>query len=326
MKAIQVTRTGPPEVLEYADVECPSPGEGQVLVKVVSASVNYADTMMRRGVYPRMPSLPTIAGLECSGVVESVGKGVTHVRAGQSVVVLDNQCYAEYVVAAAASVTSIPDDLDKDEASAIHGNYMTAYHMLHTVAHVEAGQTVLVYAAAGGVGTAIIQLAKLAGAKVIGLTRSEDKAAFARKQGADHVINYTTEDVSQSVKYFTGNRGADLILNSVAGDTFKRDFEVLAPLGQITWLGFAGGLPQLNLTELLGEHFMGSKGIRAFSIYTIFETYPDLWAQSLKSVIQLLTEKKIRTPIQERIPLSEAARAHRLMESGVVQGKIVLKP
>jgi NADPH2:quinone reductase len=325
MKAIQIKRTGTPEVLEYADVERPSPGAGQVRVKVISASVNYADTMMRRGVYPAMPPLPVILGAECSGVVDSVGEGVTGFQPGQRVALTGTQgCYAEYVVANAEMVFPIPDELDMDVAAVFPAVYLTAYHMLHSMAHVEAGQTVLIYAAAGGMGTALIQLGKLAGLTTVGLTSSARKVQFAKEQGIDHIINYKTENVAARIKQITDGRGVDLILNSVAGDTFSRDFEILAPMGMIIWYGLAAGLPKMNMTERLASGFMNSLGIRTFSVYNIFQK-PELLAQSAQKMIQYLTEGQIKPHIHERIPLAEAARAHELLEGGAVMGKLILK-
>jgi NADPH2:quinone reductase len=176
------------------------------------------------------------------------------------------------------------------------------------------------------VGTAVIQLAKLAGVTVIGLTSTDEKADFARTQGYDHIINYKVEDVVQRVKEITGGKGADIILNSAAGDTFGRDFEMLAPLGQIIWFGMAAGLPEGNLTELLGMGFIRSAGVRTFMLPSIFDLDPTLMARSSEILFNYLADGKIKPHIFERIPLSEAARAHELLESGTVQGKLILKP
>jgi NADPH2:quinone reductase len=326
MKAIQMHKTGAVDVLKYEDVQTPAPGKGQVLVKVVSASVNFADVMVRKGTYPFMPPLPATPGLECSGIVEAVGEGVPRVRPGQPVVLLGEKCYAEYVLADAASVTPITEELDMDEAAAVIVNYATAYHMLHTMGQIQPGQTILIHAAAGGVGTAVIQLAKEAGAKVIGLTSSREKVEYTVKQGIDYIINYRTDNVVKRIMEITYKKGVPLVLNSVAGNTFERDLEVLAPFGNIIWFGFAAGPPEGNLAEQLGAHFGKSVGVRTFVIYTVAQSAPDLMAQSLDRLFTQLAEKKIRPHIHERMPLSEAARAHELLESGAVMGKLILKP
>jgi NADPH2:quinone reductase len=326
MKAIQIHQAGSFNRLKYEDIETPSAGAGQVLVKVVSASVNFADVMIRRGTYPMMPPLPAIPGVDCSGVVEAVGNGVSQFLPGQHVVVLGQGCYADYVVANAGAVMTISDEIDMDEAAAIPVNYLTAYHMLHTMARVRPEERVLVYAAAGGVGTATAQLAKPAGVTCIGLTSSDEKARYAKEQGMAHVINYKSEDVSVRVMEITGGQGANLILNSAAGDTFGRDFELLAPLGQIVWFGMAAGPPEVNFTELLGAGFGKSAGIRTFVLYSIYDLDPQLTAESFVLLFDYLAKGLIKPHIHERLPLSEAARAHELLESGAVKGKLILKP
>ena len=175
MKAIQVHQTGSPDVLKYEDIDKPVPKSGQVLVKVISVSVNWADVMLRKGTYPGMPPLPAVPGIDGAGVVESVGNEVTHVTPGQNVMIFGQKCYAQYTVTRAASVTPIPEGIDIDEAATLPVNYLTAYHMIHTMANIQPAQTILVYAAAGGVGTAVIQLGKLAGATIVGLTSSDEK-------------------------------------------------------------------------------------------------------------------------------------------------------
>ena len=326
MKAIRIHQPGSIDRLKYEDVEPPSPDKDEVLIKVISASVNFADVMTRRGNYPTMPPLPAILGVDCSGIVESVGKKVTGLRPGQPVAAIGRGCYADYMVASPVAVFPISEDIDMDEAAAIPVNYLTAYHMMHTMAAVSKGQTILAYAAAGGVGTAVIQLAKLAGVKVIGLTSSDAKAEFAKSQGYDHIINYKTANVVVRVKEITGGKGVEIILNSVAGDTFGRDLKILAPLGQIIWFGMAAGPPQGNLAEQLGAKFVKSAGIRTFMLPSIFELDPALMARSAEILFKYLADNRIKPHIHERLPLSEAARAHQLLESGRVQGKLILKP
>ena len=326
MKAIRIHQPGSIDRLKYEDVEPPSPDKDGVLIKVISASVNFADVMTRRGTYPTMPPLPAIPGVDCSGIVESVGKKVTGLRPGQPVAAIGRGCYADYMVASPVAVFPISEDIDMDEAAAIPVNYLTAYHMMHTMAAVSKGQTILAYAAAGGVGTAVIQLAKLAGVKVIGLTSSDAKAEFAKSQGYDHIINYKTANVVGRVKEITEGRGVEIILNSVAGDTFKRDFKMLAPLGQIIWFGMAAGSPQGNLAEQLGAKFVKSAGLRTFMLPSIFELDPALMARSAEILFKDLAENRVKPHIYERLPLAEAARAHQMLESGKVQGKLILKP
>ncbi|MEJ2656429.1 MAG: zinc-binding dehydrogenase [Desulfobacterales bacterium] len=326
MKAVQMDKTGSWDVLKYREIETPRPGPSQIRVKTASISVNFADIMLRKGTYLTTPPYPAIPGLECSGTIDAVGENVKDLKAGQPVIVFGPNCYAEYVLAETAQVVPVPEGIDPDDAAALTVNYLTAYHMLHSMAGIEKGQTVLVYAAAGGVGTAVIQLSKPGGFTVIGLTSTDDKQSYAQNQGADHMINYKHEDVTDRIKEITNNFGVDLILNSVAGKTFARDFEVLAPLGQIIWFGFAAGAPKDNLTEIMQNHFSRSVGIRAFVIYSIAQFHPGRMRQSYDVLFRYLKEGTVKPHIQERIPLAEASRAHQLLESGSVTGKLILKP
>jgi NADPH2:quinone reductase len=327
MKAVQVGRTGSVDVLTYVDLDIPKPGAGQVLVRAESISVNFADVMIRRGTYPMMPPLPAIPGFELSGFVETVGEGVTEVQKGERVVALGERCYAEYVLADTGSLISIPDTVDMDAAAAFPVNYLTAYHLLHTMGRVEPRQIVLAHAAAGGVGTAVIQLAKLADVTVIGLTSRDEKARYAKKQGIDHVINYKTENVTQKVKEITDGKGVNLILDSVAGGTFGSNFEMLAPLGQIIWFGSASGSPRVNILDQLKINFGKGVGVRVFHLFfSVARPYPELMRQSIEKMVSYLKKKKVEPHIYERIPLSGAARAHKLLESQTVTGKLILKP
>ncbi|MGD2098402.1 MAG: zinc-binding dehydrogenase [Desulfobacterales bacterium] len=326
MKAIRIHQPGAIDRLKYEEVEPPAPGENEVLIKVISASVNFADVMVRRGDYPMMPPLPAIPGVDCSGIVESVGKKVTRFRPAQPVAVLAQGCYAQYVTASEIAVFPLAKEIDMDDAAAVPVNYLTAFHMLHTMAGVKKGQTILCYAAAGGVGTAVIQLARLAGVKAIGLTSTEKKAEFAKSHGYDHIINYEGEDVLRRVKDISKGKGLEVILNSVAGNTFRRDFKMLAPLGQVIWFGMAAGPPTGNLAEMLGAGFIRSAGIRTFMLPSIFELDPALMASSAQTLFKDLADGRIKPHIHDRLPLSEAARAHQLLESGRVRGKLILKP
>ena len=327
MKGVQIRRTGGPEVLDYVDLETPTPGKGQVLVRTESISINFADVLIRKGLYPMMPPLPAVLGLEASGTIEALGDGVTQFDVGQRVCFISNGCYAEVVLVDAAVLIPIPDMLDSDAAAAFPINYLTAYHMMHTMAKLEKGQTILSYAAVGGVGVAVIQLAKLAGLGVIGLTSSDEKALRARELGIDHIINYKTQNVVEKVKELTNGKGVDLILDSVAGASFPSNFEMLAPLGQVIWYGLAGGPPPANLLEPLTTHFGKGIGVRTFHLrFSIAEPLPEVMAESIQTMVRYLAEKQVNPVIHDRIPLKEAAHAHKLLESQQTIGKLILKP
>ena len=328
MKAIQFTHIGSPDVLEYVDIERPTPGPGEILVKVASSAVNFGDINARRGDLPP-PHFPAIPGLEYSGTIESVGDNVSHLQVGQRVVVqaylhvfeLEHvgKGYAEYAVATADTVIPIPDDIDFDTAAALFCNYLTAYFMLHTQARVQAEETLLLYGAAGGIGTAVIQLAKLAGITVIGLVSSQQRMTYVLDQGAAAAINYRSEDVAQRVLEITAGKGINFIFNSAGGNTLSRDYDLLAPLGQIICFGFAAGAPEADFTALITDfnHFAKGKGIRTSALPS-YDSKPGLWQQANKTIIDYLRAGKIRPHIHKTIPLANAANAHELMEASNV--------
>jgi len=327
LKAIQIRKTGGPAVLEYVDVDAPIPGNGQVIVRTKAISVNYADVMIREGVYPVMPPLPAVLGLEGAGVVEDVGNEVSGIRKGQRVSFIAPGSYAEKVAVDSATVIPLPDEIDFDAAAAFPVIYLTAYHLLHTVGRIRDGGWVLSHAAAGGVGTAVIQLARIAGAHVIGLTSSKEKAARATELGADFVFTYDRQSLVQDVMKASGGKGVDLVLDSVAGPNFSRNFDALAPLGQVVWFGFAGGFPADTLLQSFGKHFVRGVGLRTFHLtYSVAEPYPELIGHSLGTILTYLREKKIAPIIADRVPLAEAASAHQLLESRNTVGKIILQP
>lgn len=323
MTAIQIRTTGSTDVMEVVDLEKPIPGPGEVLVRIESISVNFADTMVRRGIYAPMPMLPTILGMEGSGVVAAIGENVSKMFEELPVAFMGPNCYAQYVVVNERSLIPLPEWVDLDEAAAFPITYLTAYHILHTLARVQIGETVLCYAAAGGVGIALAQLAKLAQLTLIGLTSSDEKAQFASQQGYDHVINYKTENVVARVREITGGKGVNLILNSVAGKSFGIDFKMLAPLGQVIWFGLADGGIDIDITKRLAVNYNRSIGIRTFYLHSVPR---DVMLKSIGILLDLLSKKRIKPCIYERIPLSEAGRAHQLIESGATMGKIILKP
>jgi len=331
MKAIHITEAGGPEVLTLVDIECPLPQKGQALVKVDTISLNFADTLVRRALIPS-PPFPYTSGLECTGVIEQLGEGVSHLKVGESVIVLANETVggacAEYIVSDAdiSSLIPIPSDLDKELAVVLIGNYLPAFHMLHTLAHIKSNQTVLLYGGAGGVGTAVIQLAKLAKLNVIALVSSDERLNFVKQQGVASVINYRSEDVVTRVNEITSNKGVDLILNSAGGNTFERDFELLAPMGEIIWFGFAAGMPDADLTSLFTNHFMASKRFSTSNMFSIHEFTPDVWRATMTTLIDYLSTGKIKPVIHTRLPLSKIRQAHEMIENSEILGKLILKP
>lgn len=327
MKAIIIEQTGGSNVLEYKEIDKPQLSEGQVLVKVAAAPVNFIDTIIREGNMPpgMMPELPFISGVEGSGMV--IDANGTALKIGQKVAYLGPigaSMYAEYTAVDADKLIALDDNVDVLEAGAMPVTYFTAYHMLHNVVRVEEGKFALVYASTGGVGTALIQLAKAAGLKVIALDRKDEKVEQALKLGADYALNSTGEWV-EKVKEITGGKGVNYIFNPVAGDTAVQDLEVLATLGHIVVFGFLAGAGETNLQAEAIKHFSKAPTITYSEIYATYFSNFDLVKTSLENVYQILAEGKLK-PVYSTMPLSEASQAHDKIESGKVMGKLLLTP
>lgn len=325
--AINITQTGGPEVLRRSDISVPKPAEGEVLVRNRAAAVNFIDTIIRRGEMPAgmMPDLPHIPGVEGAGVVEAVGAGVSSIRAGDRVAwmgPIGAGGYAAHSRVAAPYVTPIVGDISFDLAAALPVNAMTGYHMLVNLGAAQAGQTVLIHAAAGGVGTMAVQIAKHLGLTVIASVSSE-KIAYATTQGADHVIDYRQQDVAAQVHALTEGRGVDLTLNPISGQTLKSDLAVLAPLGTAVLFGFLAGPPAGDFAVDLVQHFQKSVAVRVSDIYTYFAHQPDAFGADMATVFDLLKQGVLRPQITT-LPIADAAKAHRLLEAGKTTGKLVL--
>ena len=258
MKVIRFHEYGGPEVLRYEDTPLPVPEPGQVLIEVTAAGVNFADTMRRAGTYLEPTPLPYILGYEAAGTVKAVGAGVTSVSVGASVVAIltEGGGYAQYAVAASDQVVALPPGLEAAQATALIVQGMTAYLLLKDAASIQPGQSVLVHAAAGGVGTLAIQIAQLLGAgRIIATASTEDKLTLARSLGADAGVNYTQEDWPQQVMTANGGQGVDIVLEMVGGAIFARSFDALAPFGHLIAYGAAGGqMPVLEAGRLLAPN------------------------------------------------------------------------
>ncbi|UUZ85432.1 zinc-binding dehydrogenase [Paenibacillus sp. P26] len=329
MKAIQIRQTGSYSALTYEDVPLPTPKSNEVLIRVRYIGVNYVDSVIRSGDLPSvvMPVLPMIPGVECSGIVEATGSEVEHVKPGDRVVFFGKHgvgCYAEYVVGEAAYVTPVPSEVPLDTAAVLPVNYFTAYDMLHHIGAVKRGQTILVHPAAGGVGTALIQLAKLAGLRIIGLVGSDEKKAYIKQQGADYGINYKTENVVERIREITDGEGVHVSFNATSGQTIMRDAEVLAAFGQMIVFGTLNGLPSGGLEEIYSRFVLKSIAVRVYAVYSQYDQNDDLYNQALKQLLRYAADGLIQPQIYQTFHLSEAPAAHRLLDQGITQGKILL--
>ncbi|WP_375749151.1 zinc-binding alcohol dehydrogenase family protein [Vibrio sp. HN007] len=327
MKAVVLEQTGGSDKLIYKEIDKPALKEGQVLVQIKAAPINFIDTVIREGNMPpgMMPELPFISGVEGSGIIADANN--TELKEGQKVAFLGPigaSTYAEYTAVDADKLVLLSDSANILEAGAMPVTYFTAYHMLHNVVRAEQDKFALVYASTGGVGTALIQLAKAAGLKVIALDRKDDKVEQALKIGADFAFN-STGDWVEEVKKVTDGKGVNYIFNPVAGDTIKQDLEVLATLGHIVIFGFLAGVGETNLQAEAVEHFGKAPTITYSEIYaTFFSNFP-LVKESMAEIYNLLDEGKIK-PVYSTMPLAEASKAHDLLESGQIMGKMLLTP
>jgi NADPH2:quinone reductase len=331
MKAILLTRTGDPSVLDYVDVPTPQPKEDEVLVKADTIGVSRPEILVRRGVYAWMPPLPAIPGIEMTGTVVERGAKVTTVEMGQKVFITARElthragCYAEYIAVPARAVFKLPEGVDM-EAAACLSNYQVAYHVVHMAGRAIPGGTAVIDSAAGGTGSAAVQLAKIAGMTVIAIAGGQAKVEALRKFGADHAIDYTREDPPARVREITGGKGADLVLDGIGGKTFNQKFPMVGAFGMIVSYGKLMGPLDENLVEKLGSEFYEqSPAVRFFTMHTM-DDKPSLRAESMNYLIARLKDGAIRPLIHGRLPLKDARRAHEMLEAREVIGKLLLKP
>ena len=329
MKLIQFRAPGPPSVMQCLDVPIPEPKLGEVLIRAHSIGVGIPDVLIRSGTYGFMPPLPATPGTELSGTIEKVGPGVTSRQPGQRVYTTARERthrgghYAEYVATPADATFLLPENVNLEAAAAL-ANYQVAYHIFNDAVRLRKRQTVLIYAAAGGMGNALIDLAKAADLVVIGVVSNEEKARFARDLGADHTINRKDENIGKRVSEITRGRGVDAIIDPVAGPSIPGNIALLAPCGMLVLYGAVGGKAQLDLQPTL-RLSKNSPAVRQFTIHTWDELVEERRA-GMRALIDMLAAGKLHPHIHARLPLAEAIRAHEMLESGVVLGKLLLQP
>jgi NADPH:quinone reductase len=329
VKRIEVRKPGPPGVMQLLDEPVPEPKAGEVLVKAHAIGVGIPDCSIRAGTYAWMPPLPLTPGTEMSGVIEKVGAGVTSRKVGQRVYTTARERphrgghYADYIATPAEATFILPDNVDFDTAASL-ANYQVAYHIFNDALQTRNGQTVLIYAAAGGMGNALIDLAKAKGLKVIGVVSSADKARFARELGADHVVDRKTEQVPARVREITGGRGVDIIIDPVGGPSIPGNLELLGPCGTLVVYGGLGGKAPLDLQTTIRAS-KNSPALRQFSIHT-WDHLPEERRAGMRALIEMLAAGKLKPRIYAKVPLTQAARAHEMLENGEVLGKLLLTP
>jgi NADPH:quinone reductase len=326
VKAWVVRQLGGPETLRFEDVDAGAPADGMVRIAIRASAINYFDALMVAGQYQVKPELPFVPGNEISGVVESGGAAIGLNRGDRVTALLDNGGltrggYAEIGDAIPTSVQRIPDAMPFDDAAGFTLIFQTAWFGLHRRANLQAGEILLVHAGAGGVGSAAIQLGKAAGATVIATAGSDEKTDVCRELGADHAINYKTQDFAEEVKSLTGGRGADVIFDPVGGDVYDRSTKCVAFEGRIVIVGFTSGrIPQAAANHVLVKNY-SVVGLH-WGLYS--KRAAELLPAAHAALMDLYSSGKIKPLISAHVPLAEAPKALGMVAGGKSTGKVIL--
>src|SRR5215470_11074897 len=322
MKAIQVQKTGGPDVLTLVDVPAPQPKPNEALVKIAASGVNFIDVYFREGRYPA--ALPFIDGQEAAGTVAEVGAEVKSLAVGDHVAYSNVMgTYAEYAAVPADRLVRVPAGITDQQAAAAMLQGMTAHYLLYTTYPLKAGEIALVHAAAGGMGQLLVQLAKNIGARVIATVGSDEKAKLAREAGADEVIIYTRQDFDVETKRLTNGKGVDVVYDGVGKTTFDKDFEVLRPRGYLVLFGGASGpVPPFDPMKLTAK---GSLVLTRPSLGHFIATREEL-EQRASDVLGWIAEGKVKLRLAHTYKLEDAQQAHRDLEGRKTTGKLLLIP
>jgi NADPH:quinone reductase len=338
---IVVNHYGGPEELRVVDEERPEPKRGEARVRVLAAGVSLPDVMMREGIHPETPRLPFTPGWDLVGVADRLGDNVSGTEPGQIVAALPiHGAYAEFVCLPQRKLVPVPSGLDAAEAVSVVLNYVTAYQMLHRSVHVKPGQRVLIHGAAGGVGTALLQLGRLAGLEMYGTCSSQGASAVSDLGGTP--IDYQHQDFVKEVRRLTGD-GADVVFDGIGGAHIWRSRKALRPGGKVVAYGLTGSLSGGRLASgrpgrrhrfrgiaIFGLYIAGGwllpsrRRVIPYSIQTLERLRPAWFRQDLMALFDLLQQQKIKPLIARQFPIAEARQAHELLGKGGVTGKIVL--
>ncbi|RSK27358.1 alcohol dehydrogenase [Bacillus sp. HMF5848] len=324
MKAIQIEQYGGPEVLQLVELEKPTPHGYEVLIEVKAIGVNYADTARREGAYVLPTPLPFIPGAEVAGVVVAVGDKVKNVAIGSRVVTLISQNgYAEYAIADSRFLIPVPEDTSFETAVAIPLQGLSAYHVIKTMGQFIEGESILIHASAGGVGSLAVQLARIWKAdKIIATASSSEKLSLAMELGATHGVDYTKSDWEKEVLQITEGRGVDVALEMVGGEVFYKTLKCLAPFGRLVIYGVASGeQARFYPSSLMAKN----QSVVGFFLPQIMKKQ-QLFQSSLQELLQFVASGELKVTIGGTYSLSEAMTAHRLLQSRQTKGKLVLIP
>jgi NADPH:quinone reductase-like Zn-dependent oxidoreductase len=339
MRAVWITRPGGPSALAVRETADPEPGPGQVRIRVSAAGLNFADVMAAQGLYPDAPKPPSVVGYEVAGVVDALGERVEGYAAGQRVLAMTHfGGHADVVCVPANHVLAIPDAMSFEEAAAIPVNYVTAYHMLFRVASVRPGERVLVHMAAGGVGTAVLQLCRTVDDLEVFGTASAAKHDVLRAEGCAHPIDYRATDYAAEVRRLTRGEGVDIVLDPLGGNDWRKGLKLLRPAGRLVAYGFANlaagprrrparlaaqvaSIPLLTPLQLMNHN----RTVSGVNIGHMWDQIAIL-REELQAVLALWDENKIKPHIDMSYPFTQAADAHRRILQRKNIGKVLLKP
>ncbi len=319
MKAIIVREFGAPEVMRLEEVDTPTPNKNQVLVRVNAAGVNPVDTYIRAGQYANSPNLPFTPGKDAAGIVEAVGDAVKNVKVGDRVYTADSisGTYAEFTLCEENQVWALPDNVSFLQGAGVFVPFATAYRALFQKAKAKKGETVLIHGASGGVGIAAVQWAKNAGLKIIGTASSADGKTLVKEQGADFVLDHSTENYLEEIKQITDGKGVNIILEMLANENLTKDFEVLAMFGRIIIIGNRGAL-EFNPRLVMGKDAT-IRGMSLFNASTAeFQEIND-------AIYEGLSQEYLKPIVGKTFPLAEAAKAHHEVIETKAFGKIILE-
>lgn len=338
MQQVWVARTGGPEVLEIREGADPEPGPGEVRIRVAAAGVNFADILVRMGLYPGAPKLPAVVGYEVAGEIDGLGPGIEDLTVGDRVVAMTPfGGYSERVSVSRQAVFPLPPELGFEEAAALPANYLTAWMMLVRLGNLRAGERVLVHGAAGGVGQAALQICRWRGAEVIG-TASVSKHDRLRKLGVAHCIDYRSEDFHAAVKRITGEEGVDIVLDPIGGATSMKSYRCLAPLGRLFLFGissFAPGkrpsrlaalrglwkTPRFHPLKMIGQN----RGVFGFNLGQLGRKQREL-SEVMEEIVALVADGTFAPVVDRAFPFAQASEAHDYIQSRRNFGKVLLVP
>jgi NADPH2:quinone reductase len=322
--AVRVHQAGGPEVLKFEDIEIPAPGQGQVKIKQHASGVNFIDTYFRSGLYPSPIGFPFVSGNEGAGQVTAVGPGVSDIKVGDRVAyVVPLGGYAAERLLPAERAVKLPDNISYEQAAAMMLKGMTAQYLLNRTFKVAKGNTILVHAAAGGVGLILCQWAHHIGATVIGTVGSKDKAELAKQNGAHHTILYRDEDFATRVKEITGGKLCDVFYDAIGKDTFQKSLDCIRPLGKVVSFGSASGPIKafdINLLQFKGSLFATRPTLNHYAAKRedLVATANDLFA--------VVGSGAVKIPASHKYALKDAAQSHKDLEGRKTTGSVILVP